>query len=87
MQHNELTPSHNISVLYTSVVYKTLLYYGTDGVAVNVSTLIQDVRSLQEDCRAKLLQKHWVNLCKSQYGSYNVHQMEDNEANMCSDAT
>ena len=61
MLHNELlAPSHNISVLYTSVVYNTLLYYGTDGVAVNVSTVIQDVRSLQEQCRAKLVHKHWV---------------------------
>jgi hypothetical protein len=28
-----------------------------------------------------------LNLCKSQYKSYNVHQMEDKEANMWSDAT
>ena len=28
-----------------------------------------------------------LNLCKSPYGSYNVHKMDDNEANMCSDAT
>ena len=28
-----------------------------------------------------------LNLCKSPYGSYNVHQMDDNEANMFSDAT
>ena len=39
---------------------KTFLYYGTEGVAVNVSTVIDDVQSLQEDCRAKPLQKHWV---------------------------
>ena len=40
--------------------YKTFLYYGMEGVAVNVSTVIDDVQSLQEDCRAKHLQKHWV---------------------------
>ena len=34
--------------------------FGTEGVAVNVSTVIDDVQSLQEDCRAKPLQKHWV---------------------------
>ena len=48
------------SVLNTGVLYKTFLYYGMEGVAVNVSTVIDDVQSLQEDCRAKLLQKHWV---------------------------
>ena len=36
------------------------LYYGTEGVAINVSTMIDDVQSLQEDCRAKPLQMHWV---------------------------
>ena len=65
------------------------LYYGTDGVAVNVSIVIDHVQSLQEDCRAKPLQSIGLilNLCKSPYGSYNVHQMDDNEANMCRDAT
>ena len=48
------------SVLNTGVLYKTFLYYGTEGVAVNVSTVIDDIQSLQEDCRAKPLQKHWV---------------------------
>ena len=73
----------------TGVLYKTFLYYGTEGVAVNVSTVIDDVQSLQEDCRAKPLQsiELILNLCKSPYGSYNVHQMNDNQANMCSDAT
>ena len=52
--------SHNTSVLNTGVLYKTFLYYGTEGVAVNVSTVIDHVQSLQEDCRAKPLQKHWV---------------------------
>ena len=68
---------------------KTFLYYGTEGVAINVSTMIDDVQSLQEDCRAKPLQNIGLilNLCKSPYGSYNVHQMDDYEANMCSDAT
>ena len=36
------------------------VHYGTEGVAVNVSTVIDHVQSLQEDCRAKPLQKHWV---------------------------
>jgi len=46
--------------LNTGVLYKTFLYYGMEGVAVNVSTVIDHVQSLQEDCRAKPLQKHWV---------------------------
>ena len=58
------------------------LYYGTEGVAINVSTVIDHIQALQEDCIGLIL-----NLCKSPYGSYNVHQMDDNEANMCSDAT
>ena len=49
-----------MSVLNTGVLYKTFLYYGTEGVVVNVSTVIDDVQSLQEDYRAKPLQKHWV---------------------------
>ena len=73
----------------TSVLYKMFLYYGTEGVAVNVSTVIDHVQSLQEGCRAKPLQKHWVDskFCKSPYGSDNVHQVDDDEANMCNDAT
>ena len=39
---------------------QNVLYYGTEGVAVNVSIVIDHVQSLQEDCRAKPLQKHWV---------------------------
>ena len=65
------------------------LYYGTEGVAVNVSTVIDDVQSLQEDAELNLFKSIGLilNLCKSPYGSYNVHQMDDYEANMCSDAT
>ena len=65
------------------------LYYGTEGVAVNVSTVIGDVQSYKRTAELNLFKSIGLilNLCKSPYRSYNVHQMDDNEANMCSDAT
>ena len=61
MIHNEPIPLPIIQeFLNIGVLYKTFLYYGTEGVAVNVSTVIDHVQSLQEECRAKPLQKHWV---------------------------
>ena len=39
---------------------QNVLILWDEGVAVNVSIVIDHVQSLQEDCRAKHLQKHWV---------------------------
>ena len=62
MLHNEPIPLPIIQECFEHwcTVQNAFLYYGTEGVAVNVSTVIDDVQSLQEDCRAKPLQKHWV---------------------------
>ena len=68
MLHNEPIPlpiiqecfEHWCTVQNVLILWDPFLYYGTEGVAVNVSTVIDDVQSLQEDCRAKPLQKHWV---------------------------
>ena len=56
MLHNEPIPLPIIQECFEHL----FLYYGTEGVAVNVSIVIDHVQSLQEDCRAKPLQKHWV---------------------------
>ena len=56
---------------------------------VNISTVIHDIWSLQEQSRAKFLNKHRVysTYCNSKFRSYNLDQTEDKEANMCSYAT
>jgi len=40
-------PSSHKTVLNIGVLYKTFLYYGMEGVAINVSTVIDHVQSLQ----------------------------------------
>ena len=58
-------------------------------VAINVSTMIQAKGTAKSNAELNFFKSIGLilNLCKSPYGSYNVHQMDDNEANMCSDAT
>ena len=61
MLQNEPIPLPIIQECFEhGVLYKMFLYYGTEGVVVNVSTVVDHVQSLQEDSRAKHLQKHWV---------------------------
>ena len=61
MLHNEPIPLPIIQECFEHwCTVQNILILWDGGVAINVSIVIDDVQSLQEDYRAKPLQKHWV---------------------------
>ena len=61
MLHNEPIPLPIIQECFEHwCTVQNILILWDGGVVVNVSIVIDDVQSLQEDCRAKPLQMHWI---------------------------